>query len=145
MDPRENSGGGDGKGSRGRDSAVRSGAGLLGGFQDLRGVEEPGGVNVGDACGSEELDGDVRGRDGFWEFGEEQDIVGIDRKERGENSATKGLNGGADEFKAIAVVMEDTLPGGGSEADLVTEVEHEVSFWGKGNLKGPGDDEWRRC
>jgi hypothetical protein len=132
------SGGGGGEGLGARDATVGSRAGFLGGLQDLRGVEEQGGVNVRDVGGSEELDGDVRGRDGIGKFSEEQDIVGIESKERSENCATKGLNGGTDELKTVVVVIEDTVPGGGSEADLMTEAGHEISFWGRGRSEKTG-------
>ena len=67
---------------------VGAGASLLHGLQGLGGVEDWGSVDLGDMRCSKKGQGDIGRGDGFWEFSDGKDIVGIEGEERGVECAT---------------------------------------------------------
>ena len=101
------------------------------GFEGLGGVKKARGVNLRDVTAGEEGDGDVGRRHRFREFGDGEDVEGIQSKENCVEITAKRFDGCADGFKAI-LIFNDATPSGAGETDLVREMRHGNSFWGKG-------------
>ena len=117
------------------------GAGFVHGFEGLGGVKKTRGVNLRDVTAREEGDGDVGGRHRFREFGDGEDIEGIQSKENCVEITAKRFDGCADGFKAI-LIFDDAAPSGAREADLVREMRHAGSFSEKGSRLRFGQCAW---
>jgi hypothetical protein len=84
-------------------------------------------MDTRDLATARELHSDVGGGDVVREFGNNENVEGIDGEKGGVNGSPERLDGSTNGCKAI-VGLQDTWPGGGGEADLMAEVGHEQSL-----------------
>jgi hypothetical protein len=75
-------------------------------------------MDLGNFSTREERYGDIGGGDGFREFGDGQDVVGVEGEENVVEGAAQGLDRNPNGFKAILIIHNAT-PSGTGEADLV--------------------------
>jgi len=93
-------------------------------------------VDLRDIAAGEESDGDIGSGYGFRKIRDGQNVVGIHREKDGLELAAERVDGGANGLESIFAIKQ-AAPSGARETDLVAEVRHGNSFWGKGKgLKG---------
>lgn len=117
---------------RAGDWPIRIRAGLLYGLERLGGAEKSGGMNAGHFAASGKTNGNIGRGNIVGKFRDDQDIVRIHGEKSGVDGTAQSFDGRTYGFKAVFGVFQDAGPGGGSEANLVTEVGHKDLFLGEG-------------
>ena len=85
-------------------------------------------MDLGDVTAGRKSDGD-RGRgDVFSEFGDGENVVGIQGEEGGLNFSAEGFDWAANGLEAILRILHHPGPGIVGEADLMAKEGHEISF-----------------
>lgn len=94
-------------------------------------------MDAGDGASLGEGDRDGRGRDVIGKFGDDEDIEGAKREERGLELAAEFFDGGADGFKTIERIVKKTIAGVGGVTDLMAKEGHPwpPSWAGRNSLK----------
>jgi len=106
------------------DGAIAASAGFAQGFDGLSGGEKKRGLDVSHGTASGESNGDGRGGDVVWKFGDSQDVEGAKNEEGGMDFAAKLFDGSANRFEAVLGVLHEARPSFLGIADLMAEVRH---------------------